>query len=35
MKLEEEAKRLVLKCFHKWICVFGKKQSEKMPIRKL
>ena len=35
MTLEEEAKKLVPECFHKWIHVFGKKQSERMPIRKL
>jgi len=27
-KLEEEAKKLVLEKFHKWIKVFDKKQSE-------
>jgi len=32
---EEEAKKLVLEQFHRWIKVFGKKQSEKMPTRKL
>ena len=30
-----EAKKLVLEKFHKWIKVFGKKQSERMPTRKL
>jgi len=32
---EEEAKKLVPKKFHRWIKVFGKKQSERMPTRKL
>jgi len=30
-----EAKKLVPKKFHEWIKVFGKKQSERMPTRKL
>ena len=34
-KSEEEAKKLVPEKFHEWIKVFGKKQSERMPIRKL
>ena len=34
-KSEEEAKKLVPESFHKWIKVFGKKQSERMPTRKL
>jgi len=34
-KSEEEAKKLVPERFHKWIRVFGKKQSERMPTRKL
>ena len=34
-KLEAEAKKLVLERFHRWIKVFGKKQSERMPTRKL
>jgi len=34
-KSEEEAKKLVLEKFHRWIKVFGKKQSERMPTRKL
>jgi len=34
-KSEEEAKKLVLKRFHKWIYVFGKKASEWMPTKKL
>ena len=34
-KSEVEAKKLVLEKFHKWIKVFGKKQSERMPTRKL
>jgi len=32
--LEEEAKRLVLECFHKWIQVFEEKASKWMPTRK-
>ena len=32
---EEEVKKLVLEYFYKWIYVFGKKQSERMPTRKL
>jgi len=32
---EEEVKKLVLEYFYKWIHVFGKKQSERMPTRKL
>jgi len=34
-KSETEAKKLVLEKFHRWIKVFGKKQSERMPTRKL
>jgi len=34
-KSKAEAKRLVPEKFHKWIKVFGKKQSERMPTRKL
>ena len=34
-KSETEAKKLVLKKFHEWIKVFGKKQSERMLTRKL
>ena len=34
-KSEAEARRLVPEKFHRWIKVFGKKQSERMPIRKL
>ena len=34
-KSEAEAKKLVLERFHRWIKVFGKKQSERMPMRKL
>jgi len=30
-----EAKKLVPERFHKWIKVFGKKQSERMPMRKV
>ena len=33
--MEAEAKRLVLEKFHKWIKVFGKKQLERMPTRKI
>ncbi len=32
---EVEAKKLVLEQFHKWIKVFGKKQLEQMPTRKV
>ena len=32
---EEEAKRLVPEKFHQWIKVFGKKQLERMPTRKI
>jgi len=34
-KSEEEVKRMVPEKFHKWIKVFGKKQSERMPMRKV
>jgi len=34
-KLEVEARKLVPEKFHQWIKVFGKKQSERMPMRKL
>ena len=34
-KSEVEARKLVLEKFHEWIKVFGKKQSERMPMRKL
>jgi len=34
-KSEAEAKKLVPERFHKWIKVFGKKQSERMPTKKL
>ena len=34
-KSEVEAKKLILEKFHKWIKVFGKKQSERMPTRKI
>ena len=34
-KSEEEARKLVPERFHEWIKVFGKKQSERMPTRKL
>ena len=35
VKSEAEAKKLVPEKFHKWIKVFGKKQSERMPTRKI
>ena len=35
VKSEEKAKKLVLEYFHKWTHIFGKKQSERMPTRKL
>jgi len=31
VRLEEEVKKLVLEKFHRWIKVFGKKHSERMP----
>jgi len=34
-KSEAEARKLVPEIFHQWIKVFGKKQSERMPTRKL
>jgi len=34
-KSEVEIKKLVPEKFHKWIKVFGKKQSERMPMRKV
>jgi len=34
-KSEVEAKKLVSERFHKWIYVFGKKASERIPTRKL
>ena len=34
-KSEAETKKLVPERFHKWIKVFGKKQSERMPTRKI
>ena len=34
-KLETGTKKLVPEKFHKWIKVFGKKQSEQMPTRKI
>ena len=34
-KSEVEAKKLVPEKFHKWIKIFGKKQSERMPTRKV
>ena len=33
--MEEEAKKLVSEKFHRWIKVFSKKQSERMPTRKI
>ena len=35
VKSEAETKKLVPEKFHQWIKVFGKKQSERMPTRKL
>ena len=35
VKSEEEVKKLVPERFHKWIKVFDKKQSEKIPTRKV
>ena len=35
VKSEAEAKKLVPEKFHRWIKVFGKKQSERMLTRKL
>jgi len=34
-KSEAEIKKMVPEKFHKWIKVFGKKQSERMPTRKV
>jgi len=34
-KSEAEAKKLVLERFHKWIKIFGKKQSKRIPTRKI
>ena len=34
-KSEEEAKKLVSQRFHKWIYVFRKKESERMPMKKV
>ena len=34
-KSEAEAKKLVPEKFHKWIKVFGKKESERMPTKKI
>ena len=33
--MEEEAKKLVPEKFHKWIKMFRKKSSERMPTRKV
>jgi len=35
VKSEAEAKKLVPEKFHKWIKIFSKKQSERMPTRKI
>ena len=35
VKSEAEVKKLVLEKFHRWVKVFEKKQSERMPTRKL
>jgi len=35
MRFTEKAKKLVLEQFHKWVKVFGKKQSKRMPMRKM
>ena len=34
-KSEEETKKLIPQKFHKWIHVFGKKVSKRMPMKKL
>ena len=34
-KLEKEARKLVPSRFHKWIYVFKKKASERIPMRKM
>ena len=34
-KSEEEAKKLFPSRFHRWIHIFGKKTSERMPTKKL
>ena len=34
-KSEEEAKKLVFQRFHKWIHIFEKKASERIPTKKL
>ena len=34
-KSEEEAKKLFPQRFHKWIHIFGKNMSERMPMKKL
>jgi len=34
-KSEVETKELVPEKFHEWVKVFGKKQSERMPMRKV
>ena len=33
--METKARKLVLEKFHQWIKVFGKKQSERIPTRKV
>ena len=35
VKYKEEAKKLVSQRFHKWIHVFRKKVSERIPMKKL
>ena len=35
VKLEEEAKKMVPKNFYQWIKVFRRKQSERIPTRKV
>ena len=35
VRLEVEARKLVLEKFHQWIKIFGKKQSERMLTRKV
>ncbi len=34
-RLEAEAKKIVPKKFHQWIKVFGEKQLERMPMKKV
>jgi len=35
VKSEEEVKKLLLENFHKWIYIFGKKVSKRMPMKKV